>query len=143
MRLDLPHASCTLSLMMKRLLALALLTAGLALAQGPVYELRTYTAPPGKLSALLARFKDHTIRIFNRHNMQSVGYWVPTDAERKDNTLIYILKHPSRAEADKNWAAFRADPEWVKVAEESQRDGRIVEKVESVFMNATAFSMLK
>jgi hypothetical protein len=129
--------------MIRRLLVLALLAAGLALAQGPVYELRTYTAPPGKLPALLARFRDHTIRIFQRHNMESVGYWVPTDPERKDNTLIYILKHPSRADADKNWAAFRADPEWIKVAEESQRDGRIVEKVESVFMTATGFSMLK
>jgi hypothetical protein len=122
---------------------LAVLTAGFALAQGPVFELRTYTAEPGKLEALKARFRDHTIAIFKRHHMESIGYWVPTEGDASKNTLIYILKHPSRAEADKNWDAFRADPEWVKVSAESEKNGKLVTKVDRVWMDATAFSMLK
>ncbi len=114
-------------------------------AQGgsKVYELRTYTAPEGKLSNLQARFRDHTIRIFNKHNMKSIGYWVPQDAPNSQNTLIYILEHPSRDVAKKNWADFQADPEWQKVSAESQKDGRIVSKVDSVFMDATDFSPIK
>jgi hypothetical protein len=129
--------------MLKRILLLAVLTAGFALAQGPVYELRTYTAEPGKLEALKARFKDHTIRIFKKHQMDSVGYWVPSDGDASKNTLIYILKHPSRAEAEKNWDAFRTDPEWTKVAAESEKNGKLVTKVDRVWMDATAFSALK
>jgi hypothetical protein len=72
--------------------------------------------------------------------MGSVGYWVSEDSP---NTLIYVLKHPSRAEADKNWAAFQADPEWVKVRTESEKDGRLATKVERVWMKATDFSKLK
>ena len=110
---------------------------------GKVYELRTYTAPEGKLTNLQARFRDHTIRIFNKHNMKSIGYWVPQDAPNSANTLIYILEHPSRDAAKKNWADFGADPEWQKVSAESQKDGRIVSKVESVFMDAMDFSPIK
>ncbi len=108
-----------------------------------IFELRTYTAPEGKLEALKARFRDHTIRIFNNHNMTSIGYWTPADAPNSQNTLIYVLAHPSREDAKKNWAAFQADPEWKKVAAESQVDGPIVTKVESVFMNPTDFSPFK
>lgn len=108
-----------------------------------VYELRTYTAPEGKLASLEARFRDHTIRIFNRHGMKSVGYWVPQDAPNAQNTLIYILEHPSRDAAKKNWAEFQADPEWQKVSAESQKDGRIVSKVDSVFMDPLDFSPIK
>ena len=75
---------------------------------GKVYEMRTYTAPDGKLPNLQARFRDHTIRIFNKHGMKSVGYWVPQDAPTKDNTLIYIISHESRDAAKKNWADFQA-----------------------------------
>ncbi len=89
-----------------------------------VFELRTYTAPDGKLPNLQARFRDHTIRIFNKHGMKNVGYWVPQDAPTKDNTLIYIISHDSREAAKKSWADFQADPEWKKVAAESQVDGR-------------------
>jgi len=110
---------------------------------GKVYELRTYTAPDGKLGDLHARFRNHTIRIFNNHGMKSVGYFSPQDAPLSQNTLIYILEHPSRDEAKKHWAEFQADPEWKKVSEESQKDGRIVSKVESVFMTATDYSPLK
>ena len=110
---------------------------------GKVYEMRTYTTPDGKLPNLQARFRDHTIRIFNKHGMTSVGYWVPQDAPAKDNTLIYIISHESRDAAKKNWAAFQADPEWKKVSAESQVDGPILAKVVSVFMDATDYSPMK
>lgn len=129
--------------MLQRILALSVLAAGLALAQGPVYELRTYTAADGKLEDLKARFRDHTIRIFNKHKMESVGYWVPEDAALAKNTLIYILKHPSRAEGEKNWVAFQNDEEWKKVAADSEKNGKLVTKVERIWMDATTFSKLK
>jgi len=129
--------------MTRRLLLLFLLLSGLALAQNRVYELRTYTCHDGKLEALKARFRDHTIAIFKRHGMESIGYWVPQDPERSKNTLIYILAHPSLEAAKKNWAAFQADPEWVKARAESEAAGPIVQKVESVYMDPTEFSGLK
>jgi len=108
-----------------------------------VYEIRTYTAPPGKLEALKTRFRDHTIKIFNKYDMKSIGYWVPQDAPLKDNTLIYILSHESREAAAKSWASFRVDPEWVKAKAESEKDGPLTTKVESVFVDPTDFSALK
>ena len=119
--------------------------AGLLRAQGGnrVFEIRTYTAPEGKLPNLQARFRDHTRRIFDKHGMTSIGYWVPQDAPLHENTLIYILAHPSREAAKKAWADFQADPEWKKVSDESQRDGRIVSKVDSVFVDPTDYSPIK
>src|SRR3954447_9565729 len=108
-----------------------------------VFELRTYHTPEGKLDNLLTRFRDHTIEIFNRHGMTSVGYWIPTDEPLKGKTLIYILAHPSREAAKTNWAAFRSDPEWKKVAAASEANGKIVEKVDSVFMDPADFSAIK
>jgi hypothetical protein len=108
-----------------------------------VFEIRTYTTPPGKLEALKSRFRDHTIRLFDKQGMKSVGYWVPTDAPLKDNTLIYILSHESREAATKSWAAFRADPEWVKAKADSEKDGPLTTKVESVFAEPTDFSAIK
>lgn len=111
---------------------------------GPkVFELRTYTAPPGKLADLHARFRNHTLRIFQRHGMNNVMYFAPTDAPLKDNTLIYLISHASREAAKKSWDEFRTDPEWVKVAADSQVNGRIVENVNSVFMTATDYSPVK
>jgi hypothetical protein len=110
-------------------------------ASSHVYELRTYHAMPGKLPDLEARFRNHTIEIFNRHNMKSVGYWVPQD--NKDYVLIYVLEHPSKEEATKNWAAFRADPEWQKVSKESEANGKLVDHVDSVYMDPTDFSPMK
>jgi len=112
-------------------------------APSRVYEMRTYTAAEGKLDAVNARFRDHTRRIFERHNMKSVGYWVPSEGPMAGTTLIYILEHPSREEARKNWAEFSADPEWQKVKAESEVNGRIVAKAESVFMTATDYSAIK
>jgi hypothetical protein len=128
---------------LRQLLLLLLLSAGFAAAQDRVYELRTYTCNEGKLEALKARFRDHTIAIFKRHNMESIGYWVPQDPERSKNTLIYIIAHASREAAAKNWAEFRADPEWQKVQKESEAAGPIVQKTESVYMSPTDFSQLK
>lgn len=112
-------------------------------ADGKVYELRTYTTYEGKLPDLLARFRNHTLKIFERHGMKNIGYWVPTDEPRSTNTLIYVLEHSSREAAKKSWDAFRADPEWVKVRAASEANGKITEKVESIFMEATDFSKLK
>src|SRR5947209_2730212 len=97
-----------------------------AQSKGKVFELRTYTTNEGKLEALQARFRDHTTRIFKKHHMTNVGYWVPVD---KPNTLIYIISHESREAAKANWDAFRADPEWQKVQKESEANGKIVAKV--------------
>ena len=127
--------------MIRKLLPLLLLMS--VMAFGKIYELRTYTCEPGKLDALKTRFRDHTVRIFNKHGMESIGYWVPEDPERSSNTLIYILAHPSREAADKNWKEFADDPEWKKVQAESEANGKIVQKVERVWMDPTEFSKLK
>jgi len=110
---------------------------------GRVFELRTYTAPDGKLPELQARFRNHTMRIFEKHGIKNVGYWVPQDAPTKDNTLIYIISHESREAAKKNWSAFGADPEWQKVAKESQANGRILQGLVSVYMDPTDYSPMK
>ena len=102
------------------------------------YELRTYYAAPGKLEALNARFRNHTLRIFEKHGLANIGYWTPTD--NPDNKLVYVLAFPSREAAKQSWKEFDADPEWQKAAKESEANGRLVTKVESVFLNATDYS---
>ena len=133
--------------MPRKILALLALAAASVFAQSGattrVYELRTYHCYDGKLETLKTRFRDHTIEIFKRHGIESIGYWVPQDPELAKNTLVYLIVHPSREEARKNWAAFSADPEWKKVAADSEKDGKIVIKVDSLFLNPTDFSMLK
>jgi hypothetical protein len=104
------------------------------------YELRVYHAAPGKLSDLLARFREHTIKIFDRHGIKSVAYWTPLDEPEKSNTLIYILRHPSREAAAANWKSFQDDPEWKNVKEKSEANGKLVEKVDSTYMALTDFS---
>jgi hypothetical protein len=108
-----------------------------------VFEMRTYTCNEGKLPDLMKRFRDHTVTIFNRHHMTSIGYWVPQDAPRSADTLIYIIAHPSREVAKANWAAFNSDPEWQKVRAESEANGKIVNHVDSVYMNPADFSAIK
>ena len=105
-----------------------------------VYELRIYHVVPGKLDALLARFRDHTMKLFERHGMKNVSYWTPVDEPQKGNTLIYILQHPSRAAAGANWKSFQDDPEWQKVKTKSEENGKLVEKIDSTFMSLTDFS---
>ena len=108
-----------------------------------VYELRTYTAPDGKLGELHARFRNHTLRLFQKHNMTSVVYLSPGDTPASQNQLVYLLAHPSREAAKANWDAFRNAPEWKKVASESQLNGPLTTKVESVFLTATDYSPMK
>ena len=108
-----------------------------------VFELRTYTAPEGKLGELQARFKNHTVRLFEKHGMTNVGYFVPQDAPNSQNTLIYVLAHKDRATATQSWAAFGKDPEWVKVRTESQVNGSLTTQVLSVFMDPLDFSQMK
>ena len=108
---------------------------------GAVHELRTYVTNPGKLDNLNARFRDHTLGLFNKHGIKSVGYWVPTDGEKSKSTLIYVITHESRDAAKASWKAFGSDPAWKKVARESQVDGKILaQRPDSVYMNETNYS---
>ena len=95
------------------------------------------------MGSLLSRFEDHTIAIFNKHGMHSVGYFTPTDEPLKGKSLTYIISHASREQADENWKAFNADPEWQKVKAASEANGKLVEKVDREFMQPTSFSPLK
>ena len=111
---------------------------------GRVFEMRTYYTHPGKLEDLNKRFRNHTMRIFQKHGMSNVGYWIPQDsAKGRDNTLVYIISHASREQARENWRAFGADPEWRKVAAESEANGKIVQRVESVFLDAVDYSPIR
>lgn len=106
-----------------------------------VYELRTYTATPGNLDKLLARFRDHTLRIFEKHGMTNVGYWVPVDEkDGAGSKLVYLLSYPNREAAKASWAAFRADPEWQAVAKKTEANGKIVAKVDSVYLTPTDYA---
>ena len=105
-----------------------------------VYELRVYHAAPGKLGELLARFREHTTKLFEKHGIKNVAYWTPVDEPERDNMLIYILQHPSREAATANWKAFQSDPEWQSVRDKSEANGKIVEKVDSTFLVPTDFS---
>jgi hypothetical protein len=108
-----------------------------------VFELRTYVASPGKLDALLTRFRDHTTALFEKHGITNIGYWVATDAEGKPTeTLIYLLAHASRDAAKESWAAFQADPDWIAARDASQVDGRLAASVTSVYLDPTDFSGL-
>ena len=108
-----------------------------------VFELRTYQATPGNLDNLHARFRDHTIRIFRKHGMEIVGFWSPTSEEEKDDILVYLLAHDSQEAANASWRAFGSDPEWERVAEESNRNGQILAGVERKYMVSTDYSPMK
>ena len=105
-----------------------------------VFELRIYHAVEGKLPELLARFRDHTDKLFAKHGLKSMAYWTPLDDPLKSNTLIYILQHPSRDAAATNWKSFQDDPNWKSVKEKSEANGKIVEKVDSTYMTLADFS---
>ena len=108
-----------------------------------VFELRTYYAAPGKMKALHARFRDHTNKLFAKHGMTVVGFWTPTKPEEAEKTLYYILAYPSQDAARKSWQGFRDDPDWKAAKDASEKDGPLVQKVESVYMNPTDYSPMK
>jgi len=108
-----------------------------------VFELRTYTATPGNLDNLHARFRDHTSRIFRKHGMEIVGYWTPTDPELAEDTLVYVLEHASQDAANASWRAFGQDPEWREVSEASNANGPILDGVERMYMLATDYSPIQ
>ena len=138
----------TRRLLLESLSSLPLLSAALLAASQrdakqastSVYELRVYHAAPGKLGELLARFRDHTSKLFAKHGMKDLAYWTPMDEPERGNMLIYILQHPSREAATANWKSFQDDPEWKRVKEESEANGKLAEKIDSTFMALTDFS---
>jgi len=106
-----------------------------------LFEMRTYYAAPGKLDDLLARFRNHTVKLFEKHGITNIGYWVPI--ENKDNKLVYVIAFPNREAregSDGSWKAFGKDPEWQEARKASEANGKLVEKVDSVFLSATSFS---
>jgi len=108
------------------------------------FELRTYYAAPGKLEELHARFRNHTMKLFKKHGMEVVGFWGPTDKDKgSENTLVYVLAFPNREARDKAWQDFRNDPEWQAVAKESEKNGKLTEKIDSVIMKATDYAPIK
>jgi hypothetical protein len=120
----------------------ALATAAIAASDSSrVYELRTYTATPGKGAAVVARFRNHTVKLFEKHGMVNVGYWVAAD--EKDGggeKLIYLLEHKSREAAKASWKAFASDPAWKEVVKQTEADGKIVGKVDAVYLVPTDYS---
>ncbi len=129
--------------LLKSIPALALLARTAAASpqdSSSVYEFRVYHTYPGKLDDLLARFRDHTMRIFEKHGMKNIAYWTPTDDPLKGNALFYVIAHPSREAATANWKAFGDDPEWQSVRDKSEANGKLVEKVDSTFLVLTDFS---
>jgi hypothetical protein len=108
-----------------------------------VYELRTYTTLPGRLPALHKRFAEHTLALFEKHGMKNEMYWTPVDEKLKENTLIYVVSHDSMEAAEKSWKAFQADPEWHKARDASEADGKIVAKVDRVYMTQVPWQKAK
>ena len=105
-----------------------------------LFEMRVYYAKPGKLDALNARFRDHTLKLFTKHGMTNLGYFVPTD--NKENKLVYFLAFPDRASRDASFKAFGADPDWKAAAKESEKDGKLIERIENAFLTATDYAVL-
>jgi hypothetical protein len=129
--------------MLKKLIAVAVFAIMSLQAENQIFELRTYISKEGKLENVLARFRDHTTKLFEKHGMQNVGYRVAADEPASQNTLIYVVAHKNREAAKASWDAFRKDPEWIKAKDASEAQGAIVDKVTSVFMNPTDFSKIK
>ena len=109
-----------------------------------VFELRTYYTNEGKLDDLHKRFRDHTCALLKKHGAELIGFWTPLDDDKgKGSKLVYLVAFPSRDAAKKTWEEFGNDPEWKKVYEESHKNGKLVDKVESVFMEPTDYSEMK
>lgn len=107
-----------------------------------IYELRVYRALPGRMPALLARFREHTCALFEKHGITNIGYWTNAIGGRNDE-LLYLLAYEDLAARDAKWSAFQADPEWQRVKAESERDGLIIEHFENRILAPTDFSPLK
>jgi len=123
------------------LLSACMLSTGMgADKENRFFEMRIYYAAPGKLDDLLARFRDHTTSLFEKHEIANIGYWMPVT--NTESRLIYLLAYPGRDEREKSWKQFMADPEWQEVARETERNGKLVSRVESVFLAPTDFSPL-
>jgi len=105
-----------------------------------VYKLRIYHAAAGKLPELLTRFREHTLKLFDRHGMKTLAFWTPADEPQKNEMLMYILVHPSREAATANWKSFQDDAEWKAVKAKSEENGSLVDKVDSTYMAMTEFS---
>jgi len=103
-----------------------------------VYEMRVYWAAPGKLDAMNARFRDHTVKLFEKHGITNVGYFMPID--NKEQKLVYVLSYPSRDARAASWKAFQADPAWQKAQKASEVNGKLISKVTSVFLTTTDYS---
>jgi hypothetical protein len=136
---------------LKAIVASGMVLAGLALdaAKGDekvdtrVFELRTYTAPPGKIDELHARFRDHTLKLFEKHNMTVIGFWRPADEQQAKRQLVYLLAFPSQEAAIKSWKDFQADPAWKALKQTTEKNGPLVEKIDSVYLKPTDYSALK
>lgn len=112
-------------------------------AVADIYELRTYTAHEGKLEALEARFRDHTLKIFESHGMKNIGYWLTEKKEGEDQKLVYIIAHKDRDAAKASWDDFRKDPAWKAASKASRVNGRLVKRIESQYLTPTDYSKLK
>ncbi|MBU6293701.1 MAG: NIPSNAP family protein [Planctomycetes bacterium] len=110
---------------------------------GKVFELRTYYVHPGRMPALEKRFKDHTIGLLGKYGMKLVGFWKPADPKQAEEVLVYLVEHSSRETADKSWADFRKDADWIAARDASEKDGKIVMKVDVQWWNATPYSAIK
>lgn len=106
-----------------------------------LYELRLYTANPGKMPALQARFRDITTKLFEKHGIKNVAYWTNAVGGRSDE-LIYILGYQSMAHREQAWGAFQADPDWHHERAASEVDGPLVHHIENRFLQPTDFSAL-
>ena len=107
-----------------------------------IYELRTYWAAPGKIDALHTRFRDLTLKIFARHQMEVVGFWTPQPATEQTGDLIYILRFPDEDAMRAAWAAMRADDEWISGRAAREVDGKLVTHLTSQVLHPTAYSPL-
>ena len=111
-------------------------------AKGSYFEMRIYTAAPGKMDALQKRFREHTLKLFEKHGIRNVGYWTAVD-DKHQGKFYFIIGYPDKASRDKMWNAFANDPEWLKAKEASEKDGKLVDAVEQVFMAPADYSPIR
>jgi NIPSNAP len=112
-------------------------------SQDRLFELRTYSCLPGRFPNIVTRFNDHTIKLFEQHQMENIAYFISEEKDGAQSKLVYIVAHQNQDAATKSWAEFRADPTWIAARDASEKDGKIVEKVESIFMKPLSFSKIK